>query len=309
MANSINSITKKLLDLVAPFKENFKGAYSVRQDGACAQLKSSEHIQLTKKTDKPGLDIRILPNTKNETVYIPACVTKSDINDLVYNDFYIGENADVTIVAGCGVHTDDGHDVRHNGIHFFHVGKGARVVYDENHVGTGDGSGGRSIDPVTEVEMDEDSYLEMNTYQIGGVDKADRQTKIKAAKGARLVINERILTNKEQEAKSVIYVELNGEGSKADVVSHSIAKDKSYQLYDSTIVGNAPCKGHTECDSIIDGDAIIDAIPRLYAKNCDAELIHEAAIGKIAGEQILKLRTLGLTEEEAEAEIIKGFLE
>ncbi len=308
MADNINSITKQLLELVAPFKENFKGAYSVRQDGACAQLKSTEHVQLIPKKDKPGLDIHILPNTLNETVYIPACVTKGDIDDLVYNDFYIGENAFVTIVAGCGVHTDDGHDVRHNGIHFFHLAKGAHVVYEENHVGTGEGSGGRSIDPVTEVEMEENAYLEMNTYQIGGVDKADRKTKIKAGKGARLVINERILTNNEQEAKSVIYVELNGEGSKADIVSHSIAKDKSFQLYDSTIVGNAPCKGHTECDSIIDGDAVIDAIPRLYAKHRDAELIHEAAIGKIAGEQLLKLRTLGLTEEEAEAQIIEGFL-
>ena len=304
----INKITKQLLELVAPFKENFKGAFSIRQDGACAQMQSTEHVKILKKTDKPGLDIHILPNTQNETVYIPACVTQGDIDDLVYNDFYVGENANVIIVAGCGVHTDDAHDVRHNGIHFFHIGKNAHVVYNENHVGTGDGTGGKVIDPVTEIEMEENAYLEMNAYQIGGVDKADRKTKIKAKAGAHLVVNERVLTAGEQSAKSDIYVELNGADSKADIISHSIAKDNSYQLYYSTIVGNAPCKGHSECDSIIDGDAVIDAIPRLYANDHDAELIHEAAIGKIAGEQILKLRTLGLTEAEAEAQIIEGFL-
>ena len=304
----LNKITQKLLSLITMKTPNYKGAFSVRQDGICAQLASSENITITRKTDNPGLDIRIAPHTLSETVYIPACVTRGDINDLVYNDFYVGEGATVTIVAGCGVHTDTEEDVRHSGIHFFHIGKNARVKYEENHVGTGSGDGARSIDPVTEIEMEENSYLEMNTYQIGGVDKAIRTTKAKAKAGAKLVINERVLTEKEQTAESEIYVELNGDGSSADLVSHTIGRDKSYQLYKSTIVGNATCKGHSECDSIIDGEALIDAIPRLYAKNKEAELIHEAAIGKIAGEQILKLRTLGLTEQEAEAKIIEGFL-
>ena len=308
MNDNINPITQKLLGLVSSWKDNFKGAYSIRQDGVCAKIESSENVTIKKKTDKPGLDIIVAPNTKNETVYIPACVSHGNIDDVVYNDFFVGENCNIEIIAGCGVHTDSHDDVRHSGIHFFHIGKNSHVVYNENHVGTGEGSGDRVIDPITEIDMDEGSYLEMNAYQIGGVDKADRNTRVTLKENARLLINERMLTEYEQTANSNIYVELNGENSVADVISHSIAKGKSKQVYYSTIVGNAKCKGHSECDSIIDGEATIDAIPRLLVTDNNAELIHEAAIGKIAGEQILKLRTLGLTEEEAEAQIINGFL-
>ena len=308
MNNKFNDVTKKLLGLVSDWKDNFKGAYSIRENGSCAERQSSKNIQLDPKTDKPGLDIRIAPDTKDETVYIPACVTHGNIDDLVYNDFYVGAGADVTIVAGCGVHTENHEPARHSGIHRFYIGKGARVRYEEKHIGTGDGTGDRAIDPVTEIYMEEDALLEMETSQIGGVSHADRKKSARLDAGAKLVIKERLLTDGEQQAKSFFNVELNGENSGADIVSHSVAKDHSYQQYVSTIVGNAPCTGHSECDSIIDGDAVVDAVPRLYAKNSNAALIHEAAIGKIAGEQILKLRTLGLTEQEAEARIIEGFL-
>lgn len=308
MSNPINSITKELLKIVSDFKGSFNGAYNIRENGQCAGRQSSKNIKIESKKDLPGLDITVLPNTKGEVVYIPACVNKGGIDDLVYNDFHIGENSDIVIVAGCGVHTDDDAEARHNGIHRFFVGENARVRYEEKHVGTGDGNGNRVIDPITEVVLEKNSYLEMNTTQISGVDKSYRKTTAKAAEGAKLVVRERLYTEKEQRAETFFEVDLNGEGSGADIVSRSVAKDKSYQNYVSTITGNAPCTGHSECDAIIDGDAIVDASPRLYARNNEASLIHEAAIGKIAGEQILKLLTLGLTEEEAESKIIEGFL-
>ncbi len=304
----LNEVTRKLLEMVSDYKGDFEGAYSIRENGQCSARMSSEHIKLESKTDKPGLDIRILPGTKGETVYIPACVNKGGIDDLVYNDFYVGEGADVKIIAGCGVHTDDDEEARHNGIHRFFVGENARVLYEEKHVGTGKGQGERSIDPVTEVHLEKNSYLEMDTTQISGVSKSVRKTSGTVAEGARLVVRERLFTEGDERAETFFEVELNGEGAGADIVSRSVAKDRSYQNYVSTIVGNAACTGHSECDAIIDGDAIVDASPRLLARNKEASLIHEAAIGKIAGEQILKLRTLGLTVEEAEKKIIEGFL-
>ena len=306
--NNLSDITKKLLGLVSDWTGTFNGAYNIRTDGECAGRVSSKNIKIESKTDNPGLNIHVLPGTKGETVYIPACVTKTNINDIVYNDFFVGENCDITIVAGCGVHNDGSEESRHNGIHRFFIGKNSHVKYEEKHIGIGDGDGTRSIDPVTEIYLEENSLLEMDTSQIGGVDRTNRKTTATAAAGAKLVINERIMTDGDQVADTFFEVELNGEGSGADIVSHSVAKDKSKQSYISTIVGNAPCSGHSECDAIIAGEAIVDASPRLYARNNDAALIHEAAIGKIAGEQILKLRTLGLTEEEAEAKIIDGFL-
>ncbi len=308
MSESMNAITKKLLELVSDFKGSFKGAYNIREDGLCAGRVSSENIKIEPKSDKPGLDITVRPGTKGETVYIPACVTKGGVDDLVYNDFYVGENADIVIVAGCGVHTEDDGEARHNGIHRFFIGENAKVRYEEKHVGTGDGKGERVIDPVTDVVLEKNAYLEMDTVQISGVDKTMRKTTAKAAEGAKLVIRERLFTEGEQHAETFFQVDLNGEGSGADIVSRSVAKGHSYQNYVSTIVGNAPCTGHSECDAIIDDEAIVDASPRLYARNKDASLIHEAAIGKIAGDQILKFRTLGLTEEEAEQKIIDGFL-
>ena len=308
MNNSFNDITKNLLEIVSDFTGTFHGAYNIRENGKCAGRVSSENIKIESKTDKPGLDIFIKPGTKGETVYIPACVTQGGIDDLVYNDFFVGADADVLIVAGCGVHTDDASEARHNGIHRFFLGENARVRYEEKHVGTGNGTGKRVIDPVTDVTLDKNSYLEMDTTQISGVYHTIRKTNATAAAGAKLVIRERLYTEKDQKAETYFKVELNGEGAGADIVSRSVARDKSYQNYESTIVGNAPCTGHSECDAIIDEDAIVDASPRLFARNKDASLIHEAAIGKIAGEQILKFRTLGLTEEEAERKIIEGFL-
>ena len=304
----MNEITQKLLKLVSNWDGMFQGAYNIREDGGCAGRQSSANVHISSKTDVPGLDIRILPGTAGETVSIPACVTHGDIDDLVYNDFYVGENADITIVAGCGVHTENGEPARHNGIHRFFLERGAKVKYIEKHVGTGNGDGIRSIDPVTEIHLAENAVMEMDTSQIGGVDRSTRTTNATLAAGARLVIRERLLTDGEETADTQFQVELNGQDSAADIVSRSVAKGASKQSYVSTIIGNAPCSGHSECDAIIDGSAIVDAAPKLCAHNADAALIHEAAIGKIAGEQILKLRTLGLTEEEAEAKIIEGFL-
>lgn len=304
----MNKITEKLLNLVSDWTGSFPGAYNIREDGGCAGRQSSEHIRIDSKTDKPGLDIHILPGTVGETVSIPACVTHGDVDDLVYNDFYVGENADVIIVAGCGVHTENGEPARHNGIHRFILEPGAHVKYVEKHIGTGKGTGLRSIDPVTEVILGENAVLEMDTAQIGGVDRSTRKTTATLAAGAKLLVRERLLTEYEQEADTAFQVVINGEGARADIISRSVARGSSRQSYTSSIIGNAPCSGHSECDAIIDGNARVDAAPQLCAHHEQAELIHEAAIGKIAGEQILKLRTLGLTEQEAERQIIEGFL-
>ena len=305
----MNEITEKMLKTISDWDgKTYKGAYNIREDGCSVARKSSDNIKIESKEDEPGLDIHILPGTVGETVSIPACVTHGNVDDLVYNDFYVGENADVLIVAGCGVHTETGEPARHNGIHRFFLAPGSHVKYVEKHIGTGKGFGIRSIDPVTEIYLEENAVLEMDTAQIGGVDKTLRKTKATVAAGGKLLIRERILTEKEQTADTEFEVELNGQDAATDIVSRSVARDRSRQSYISTIVGNAPCSGHSECDAIIDGDAVVDAAPRLNARNADAALIHEAAIGKIAGEQILKLRTLGLTEEEAEKRIIEGFL-
>ena len=281
----MNEVTKELLKAVSDWEGKFEGAFNIREDGACAGRQSSDNIKIESKTDNPGLNIRIAPHAKGDRVYIPACVTH-----------------------GCGVHTETGESARHNGIHRFFLEKGSHVLYQEKHLGTGKGAGLRSIDPVTEAHIGEDAVLEMDTAQIGGVDKTLRKTAATVEKGGKLLIRERILTEHSQQARTEFKVELNGEGSGADIISRSVARDESHQEYCSTIVGNAPCTGHSECDAIIAGSATVDAAPQLWAHNTDAALIHEAAIGKIAGEQILKLRTLGLTEQEAEAKIIEGFL-
>ena len=304
----MNNITETMLKEISNWNGSFKGAYNIRENGCSVGRQSSENIKIDSKTDQPGLDIHILPGTKGETVSIPACVTHGDVDDLVYNDFYVGEGADVIIVAGCGVHTETGEPARHNGIHRFFLAPNSHVKYVEKHIGTGKGFGIRTIDPVTEVFLEENAVLEMDTAQIGGVDRTTRKTKATVAAGGKLLIRERILTEKEQTADTEFEVELNGEDSSADIVSRSVARDASRQSYVSTIVGNAPCSGHSECDAIIDGTAVVDAAPKLWAHNADAALIHEAAIGKIAGEQLIKLMTLGLTEQEAEEQIVNGFL-
>ena len=304
----MNEITRMLLQKISDWKGRFSGAFNIREDGGCAGRRSSKNIQIDSKPDKPGLNIHIAPGTQGESVFIPACVTHGDVDDLVYNDFYVGENADVVIEAGCGVHVETGEPARHSGIHRFFLEPGARVKYVEKHIGTGEGSGLRSIDPVTEAYLAENAVLEMDTAQIGGVDRTLRQTKASAAAGAKLFIRERLLTEGDQEAQTSFEVELSGNGAGADIVSRSVARDRSRQSFTSTIVGCAPCSGHSECDAILGGQASVDATPKLYARHSGASLVHEAAIGKIAGEQIMKLRTLGLTEEEAESKIIEGFL-
>lgn len=305
----MNKITERLLKAVSDWTgvpQN--AAYNIREDGLCAGRQSTKNIQITSKTDKPGIDVTILPDTKGETVYIPACVTHSAIDDLVYNDFYIGENADVIIVAGCGVHSDGEEEARHNGIHRFVLGKNAHVLYLEKHLGTGTGAGARKIDPVTEVEQAEGSVMEMETTQIGGVDSTHRTMSAKLAANAKLHVRERLLTDGRQQAFTDFNVSLDGDGSGCDLISRSVAKEQSHQEFRSVIHGNRPCTGHSECDAIIMGHGTVNASPALAANHEDAALIHEAAIGKIAGEQILKLCTLGLTEEEAEAKIVEGFL-
>ena len=304
----MNAITRELLKEVSDYKDGYEYAYNIREDGLCAGRKSTENIKIDNKEDNPGLVIHIKPGTKGERVSIPACVTHGNVDDVVFNDFYVGEGADVLIIAGCGVHVETGEPARHNGIHRFFLEKGSHVVYQEKHVGTGRGLGIKSIDPVTEIYLGEDSCLEMDSLQLGGVDKTLRKTSAVAEKGAKLIIRERILTDGEQEAHTEFDVEMNGEGSSVNLISRSVARGNSYQRYRSRIVGNAPCAGHSECDAIIADNGRVDAAPELTANDGDAALIHEAAIGKIAGEQIVKLRTLGLTEEEAEAKIVAGFL-
>ncbi|MBQ1396820.1 MAG: SufD family Fe-S cluster assembly protein [Eubacterium sp.] len=305
-----DKVLEELLSLVSDYDgKEYDGAYNIRGNGGCMGRKSTEHIKIEPKEGGSGLDIYVDPGTKGEKCYIPACISRGGYGEVVYNDFHIGENADVTIVAGCGVHTDGEGEAAHSGIHRFFVGKGAKVVYEEKHIGTGEGVGQRKIDPVTEVFLEADSYLEMNTSQIGGVDHSLRKTSGTVGDRAKLVIKESILTEGEQYAATDFAVELNGEDSGVNLISRSVAKGTSYQEYHSKIVGNNRCMGHSECDAILVDKGRVNAEPALLAADLDASLIHEAAIGKVAGEQILKLRTLGLTEEEAEARIIEGFLE
>lgn len=304
----MNKITEMLLGIVSDWKGGFTGAFNIREDGACAGRQSSQNIKIDNKKDAPGLVIHVLPGTKGETVYIPACVTHGDVDDLVYNDFYIGEGADVVVTAGCGVHTDSEEEARHNGIHRFFLDRGARVVYREKHVGTGSGTGAKRIDPVTDITLAEDATLEMDTIQLGGVDSTVRTTRAKLAARARLLIRERLLTDGDEQAKTEFEVDIDGEDAGVDLISRSVAKGRSHQEYHSVIRGNNRCTGHSECDAILVGGGTVNAAPELWAGHTDAALIHEAAIGKIAGEQILKLRTLGLTEQEAEEKIIAGFL-
>ncbi len=304
----MNQITAGLLSEISDFQGSFQGAYNIRENGQCVGRRSSEHIRIESKTDKSGIDIFIDPGTKNERVYIPACVTKSSVSDLVYNDFFVGEGADVVIVAGCGVHADNEGEAKHNGIHRFFLGKGSHVVYQEKHLGTGNRGALRRIDPVTDAVLDEDSCLEMDTVQLGGVDRTLRKTSAKLSARARLLVRERIMTDGEEQAKTDFVVEMNGEDSAVDLVSRSVAKGTSYQEFRSSILGKSRCTGHSECDAILVDHGRVNASPALEASNLDAALIHEAAIGKIAGEQILKLQTLGLTEEEAQEKIISGFL-
>ena len=304
----LSDVQKKILEEVADLHKIPVGAFNIRANGESVGRNSTANIEITPKTDVSGIDIRIKPGTKNESVHIPVVISQTGMKENVYNDFYIGEDADVLIVAGCGIDNCGNADSEHDGIHRFYIGKGAHIKYVEKHYGSGTGKGKRILNPVTEVYMEENSSCEMEMVQIKGVDDTTRVTKAELAEGAKLLVSERLMTHDDQRAVSKYEVELNGAGSSADVVSRAVARDRSFQEFDAVISGNAPCHGHSECDSLIMDEGVVLAVPALKANNVDAELIHEAAIGKIAGEQIMKLMTLGLTEQEAEEEIINGFL-
>ncbi len=304
----LDSIQKELLAQVADIHDVPQGAYSLRINGSLQGKNSSENIVIEKKTDKPGIDIYIKENTKNESVHIPVIISQTGLTELVYNDFHIGKNADVTIVAGCGIHNAGSGKSEHDGIHAFYLGEGARVKYIEKHYGAGDGSGENVMNPTTLVYQEKDSYMEMETAQIKGIDSTDRITKAELKENATLIIHEKLMTHGSQYAKTTFEVELNGANSGVHVVSRAVAKDRSRQLFVSKVHGNNKCSGHTECDAIIMDEASISAVPEISASHVDASLIHEAAIGKIAGEQLIKLMTLGLTEHEAEEQIINGFI-
>ena len=304
----MDAIQKRILMEVAGLESTPHGAYNIRANGQSAARNVTANIDIVTKADGSGIDIYIKPGTVNESVHIPVVLSESGLKEVVYNDFHIGENCDVVIIAGCGIHNCGDQDSEHDGIHRFFVGENAKIKYVEKHYGEGEGQGKRILNPVTEVTMAANSSMEMEMVQIKGVDNTDRVTRADLAEGASLVVRERLMTHGDQVAISSYFVNLNGEGASTDVVSRSVARDNSYQKFDSKITGNAACSGHTECDAIIMDQAKILAIPQLEANHIDSALIHEAAIGKIAGEQIIKLMTLGLTEAEAEEQIINGFL-
>lgn len=305
----MNQVDTELLRAIADIEKVPQGAYNIRKNGTLEGRNNTANIEIVTKTDgKPGIDIHIKPGTKNESVHIPVLVTQTGMKDMVYNDFFIGEDCDVTIVAGCGIHNSGCETSQHDGIHTFYLGKNARVRYVEKHYGEGPGTGARILNPQTVVYLEEGAYLDLESVQIKGVDSTKRYTKVVAGKDAEVVITERLLTHGSQTAESEMDVILDGEGATGRIVSRSVAQDTSEQVFYPRMTGNAPCFGHVQCDSILMGTAKIKSIPAIIAEHPDAQLIHEAAIGRIAGDQILKLMTLGLTEEEAEEKILNGFL-
>lgn len=304
----MDRIQMELFEQLTGLHEIPAGAYNIRANSEKDSRNTTENIDIVTKDDKDGIDIYVKSGTKNESVHIPVVISKTGLEECVYNDFHIGEGADVLIVAGCGIHNSGDKRSRHDGIHTFYIGKNARVKYVEKHYGKGDGNGENVMNPTTVVNIEEGGFMEMETVQIKGVDSTDRVTRGTLEKDAKIVITERLMTHGNQVATTRFDVDMNGDGSSANVISRSVAKDNSKQIFYSVINGNAKCSGHSECDAIIMDNAKISAIPEITANNLEASLIHEAAIGKIAGEQLIKLQTLGLTEEEAEEQIVNGFL-
>lgn len=304
----MDRIQMELFEQLTGLHEIPAGAYNIRANSEKDSRNTTENIDIVTKDDKDGIDIYVKPGTKNESVHIPVVISKTGLEECVYNDSHIGEGADVLIVAGCGIHNSGDKRSRHDGIHTFYIGKNARVKYVEKHYGKGDGNGENVMNPTTVVNIEEGGFMEMETVQIKGVDSTDRVTRGTLEKDAKIVITERLMTHGNQMATTRFDVDMNGDGSSANVISRSVAKDNSKQIFYSVINGNAKCSGHSECDAIIMDNAKISAIPEITANNLEASLIHEAAIGKIAGEQLIKLQTLGLTEEEAEEQIVNGFL-
>ena len=304
----MNNIDKKLLSEIADLHTIPEGSYNIRKDGEVVQRNTTAEIDIVPKKNKPGIDIIIAPNTKNKSCHIPVILTKAGLTDTTYNDFFVGDNAEVTIVAGCGIHCGGPQKSEHDGIHSFHLGKNCSVKYIEKHLGLGDENAEKIMNPTTKIVMDENSHFEMQTIQLGGVTYSNRKTTAKLKENATLSIVEKILTTENQIAKTTFKVELEGKKSSVHVVSRSVAKDNSFQEFTSNIIGNTECFGHVECDGIVVDNAKVISTPKIVANNANASLVHEAAIGKIAGEQLTKLMSLGLTKAQAEKEIIKGFL-
>lgn len=304
----MDEIQKTLLEQIAGLHDVPAGAYNIRANGQSIDRGTTANIDIVTKQDKQGIDIVIKPGTKKESVHIPVVLSQSGLTEMVYNDFYVGDDCDVTIVAGCGIHNSGDQSSRHDGIHSFFIGKNSHVRYVEKHYGGGDGNGQRIMNPETVVKLGENSFMEMETVQIRGVDSTKRTTNADLEAGAKLILTERLMTHGSQTAESSFQVDLNGQGSSVNLISRAVAKGDSRQLFLARINGNNQCAGHSECDAIIMDNAKISAIPEITANHLDAALIHEAAIGKIAGEQIIKLMTLGLTEAEAEEQIVNGFL-
>lgn len=304
----MDEIQKTLLEQVTGLHEVPAGAYNIRANGQSVERNTTAHIDIVTKQDNPGIDIIIKPGTKKESVHIPVVLSQSGLTEMVYNDFHVGDDCDVTIIAGCGIHNSGDQESRHDGIHTFYIGKNSHVKYVEKHYGSGDGKGERVMNPQTVVELGENSFMEMETVQIRGVDSTRRSTSAKLADGAKLILTERLMTHGSQYAESSFDVDLDGMDSSVNLISRAVARNDSKQIFLAKVNGNNRCAGHSECDAIIMDHAKISAIPEITANHPDAALIHEAAIGKIAGEQLTKLMTLGLTEEEAEAQIVNGFL-
>ena len=304
----MDAIQQILLDQVAGLHEIPAGAYNIRANGQMAGRNTTANIDIISKEDKSGIDIKIKPGTRSESVHIPVVLSQSGLKESVYNDFFVGEDCDITIIAGCGIHNGGSSASEHSGVHRFFVEKNAKVRYVEKHYGSGDGNGERIMNPTTQIHLAEGASLEMETVQIKGIDSTKRVTTATVAEGASLVIREKIMTHGKQYAETDFVVEMEGAGSTVNLISRSVAREHSRQLFKSRIIGNSSCQGHSECDAIIMDEASVSAIPELTANDIDANLIHEAAIGKIAGEQLIKLMTLGLTEKEAEEQIVNGFL-
>ena len=305
---NLNNVENELLKKITDTDDFSGGAYNIRQNGKGVSRKTTENINIVNKEDKPGIDIIVKPGTKKEFVHIPVMITESGVNDLVYNDFYIGKDADITIIAGCGIHNDHNMLSRHDGIHTFYLEEGAKVKYIEKHYGEGEGTGERVLNPKTVVKLKKGAVLEMDSVQIKGVDSTIRETVGELDEDASFIVSEKIMTHGKQYAKTIFNVALNGENSSTHVISRSVAKDESKQEFYSNIEGNTSCYGHVECDAIIMDKGVVKAVPEILANSIDARLVHEAAIGKIAGEQLTKLMTLGLSEKEAEEKIVSGFL-
>ena len=309
MSETLNSVDTALLETIADMTDGkAPGAVNIRKDSGCASRITTENIDIRSKEDKPGIDIIIKPGCKNEVCHIPVIITQSGLKEMVYNDFFIGEDAEVTIIAGCGIHNCGEDASEHDGVHTFHIGKNAKVTYVEKHYGEGDGRGKNVMNPQTIAYLEEGAFLKMNTSQIKGIDSTKRDTRIVCGKGAETVVTERLQTHGAQVAESNMEIVLDGDDSKGRVISRSVAQEQSRQVFYPKMTGNARCFGHVQCDSIIMDEAKISSIPAIVANSTEAELIHEAAIGKIAGDQLLKLQTLGLTREEAEERILRGFL-